>query len=196
MPNLPDPFDKIIAGAHMGEWPDPGYETIPPYRVAELQDALLDHMVAADASLHEDEEGRRVLRAQLERLVRVDVDRLGVLRTGDSLKFSGRGFLMSADETGGLNCDLIDSGVYVKGTVVDSIVMPAVVLDSLQFSDDTPEPFGDEPMTQLSVCVELRDVVVGSDDYDDHIEEQPFEEDAGLMCVPLIYEGLKIQRKL
>lgn len=195
MPNFSDPFDRIVAGAGMGEWPDPGYETIPPHKIEALQTALLDHLVASSPDLQDDEEGRAELHAQINILYGIDFHRLGILKIGDRIRFSRRGFLLSLEETGSIACDLIDDDVYVEGVVVGPVVMPAPVLESLQFSDDTPEPIGHDALTQIAACVEIRDVVVGGYDSEADLSE-PFEVGAIMTCMPLVYEGMKIQRKL
>lgn len=191
----PDPFDRIIAGSGMGEWPDPGYETIPPFRVAQLQDDLLDHMVALDAAARMEEPELTYLSAQLQRLYEMDFQRHQILVPGDEVKFSRSGLVMSIAPSGDFGVGLIEDGMYIKGTVGRPVIMEAPLLESIIITQEDEEPTDNPTLAQFAACIQLRDPVVCESATDGGYEE-PLDPGAGFTCVPLIYEGMQIQRKL
>jgi hypothetical protein len=192
MPDFTDPFDRIVASSGMGEWPDPGFETIPPYKVALLQEALIDHMVAADAHLMLEEPELTVLLARLQRLYEQDFDRLGIFKPGDVVKFSRSGLVMSIAQSGDFGVGLIEDDMYIKGVVGRPVIMEAPLIESIRVTEDDEEPADNPTVAQLAACIQLTDVVVS----EDGTEEESLDGVEGFTCVPLIYDLMKIQRKL
>ncbi len=191
-----DPFDQLTQGLNLGEWPDPGFEVVPPHKLEKLQDALVEHLVAL-GPLPEDEDECDIWLSELERLYGIDFEKLDVFRPGDIVKISNTGVIMCREARED-NYEVYElrENVISYAEVAGPYIIKAPLLETLDFEAAETDRSPQIPVGQIAASVSFRSSSIVVSHEGREISEHELGNNGELMCAPLIYTGMKVQKKV